>query len=80
MVQAWREMHGNVCPGWEREAHEVVPPNVLTAAHLDAVAAGGDESGPLGVLCRVCNSRQGINPGGRGSDGRTAPGPAPRAT
>lgn len=51
-VQAWRETHGDWCPGWGRPAH---PSTDLTADHVHAVAAGGAEDGPLGVLCRACN-------------------------
>ena len=55
-VQAHREQHGNIYPGYERPPHRVDASNPLTADHTLAVAAGGDEHGPLGVLCRACNS------------------------
>ena len=55
VVNAHRAQHGEVCPGWDRPPHHVEPPNVLTADHLVAVAAGGAEAGALGVLCRECN-------------------------
>jgi len=54
-VNAWVRQHGWVCPGWERDPH---PSRDLTAAHATAVAEGGGK-GPLTVLCRSCNSRQG---------------------
>jgi 5-methylcytosine-specific restriction protein A len=55
-VAAHRERHGEVCPGWNRPPHPTSPDNPLTADHVDAVAAGGAEDGPLQVLCRRCNS------------------------
>lgn len=53
VVAAWREQYGDWCPGWGRPAHEA---SDLTADHVQAVAAGGAERGPLGVLCTRCNS------------------------
>jgi 5-methylcytosine-specific restriction enzyme A len=58
-VDQWRQQHGDVCPGWQREAH---PSSDLVADHVVAVAAGGAESGPLRVLCRSCNSSRGARP------------------
>ncbi len=58
-VRQWRELHGDVCPGWHRPAHPVLPPNKLTADHVRAVADGGDQNGPLAVLCRSCNGSKG---------------------
>jgi 5-methylcytosine-specific restriction endonuclease McrA len=58
VVRAHVEGHGWLCPGWERPAHEV-PPGALTADHPIAVAAGGDESQELQVLCVSCNSAKG---------------------
>ena len=55
-VQAWVAEHGWTCPGWQRPAH---PSRDLTAAHRVAVVNGGTTS-PLTVLCRSCNSRQGV--------------------
>lgn len=52
-VQAWVAVHGWLCPGWRRAAHES---HDLTADHIHAVAAGGAEAGRLQVLCRSCNS------------------------
>jgi 5-methylcytosine-specific restriction protein A len=52
-VAAWRATRGDWCPGWGRPAH---PTPDLTADHTTSVAAGGREDGPLGVLCRPCNS------------------------
>lgn len=56
LVQQWRSQYGDVCPGWDRGAHAVTAPNVLTADHVHAVARGGQQTGPLAVLCRSCNS------------------------
>lgn len=47
-VRVWVEEYGHLCPGWG------VPPHAsadLTADHVHAVHAGGDEGGPLAVLC-----------------------------
>jgi len=56
-VAAHRAERGDWCPGWaDRPAHVVVPPNVLTADHVVAVASGGREDGELTVRCRLCNS------------------------
>lgn len=55
-VAAWRAVHGELCPGWKRAPHQADAGNPLTADHLTPVAAGGAEAGPLGVLCRSCNS------------------------
>lgn len=55
-VDAWRAEFGEVCPGYQRPAHDVVAPNRLTADHVLPYAAGGDEDGELGVLCQSCNS------------------------
>lgn len=61
-VTAWIAEHGAWCPGWGVPGHESTD---LTAAHVVAVAAGGAESGPLDVLCRACNARQGVFAGQR---------------
>lgn len=55
-VAAWRAMHGDVCPGWQRPPH---PASDLTADHPIEVAAGGSEGQDLMVLCRSCNSSKG---------------------
>jgi 5-methylcytosine-specific restriction enzyme A len=61
-VDQWRQRYGDWCPGWgEREPHAVVWPNILTADHLNPVAAGGDERGALTVRCKRCNSARGAN-------------------
>lgn len=57
IVNAWRNTHGDWCPGWQRPAHHATD---LTAAHVTAVANGGHDIN--GVLCRSCNSRQGQTP------------------
>ncbi|MFI9558857.1 hypothetical protein [Nonomuraea endophytica] len=54
-VATWRAEHGDWCPGWRRPGH---PARDLTADHIQAVAAGGREDGPLGVLCVSCNGRK----------------------
>jgi 5-methylcytosine-specific restriction protein A len=56
VVAAWRHTEGNWCPGYQREAHAAWD---LTADHIEPVASGGSESGPLVVLCRSCNGRKG---------------------
>lgn len=56
VIAAWRSAHGDLCPGYKRPPH---PANNLTAEHLTPVGDGGDQSGPLSVLCRSCNSRGG---------------------
>lgn len=59
-VQAWRQAYGELCPGWKRPPHLADPArNPLTADHLTPVRAGASEQGPLGVLCRSCNSSKG---------------------
>jgi 5-methylcytosine-specific restriction protein A len=59
VVDQWREQRGEVCPGWGRRAHAVVPPNRLSADHVRAVASGGAQRGRLAVLCLECNGRKG---------------------
>lgn len=55
VVDAWLSHNGATCPGWRRPPH-LVQASDLTADHVVAVAAGGDEHGVLTVLCRSCNS------------------------
>lgn len=57
-VDDWVAEHGWICPGWKRPPH---PSHDLTAAHDIAVVHGGNR-GPITVLCRSCNSRQGPDP------------------
>ncbi len=59
VVQQWRAQHGDLCPGWQRPAHVVSPPNKLTADHVQAVARGGSQQGALQVLCLRCNGAKG---------------------
>ena len=59
VVAEWISTYGGWCPGWQRPAH---PSSDLTADHVEAVAAGGAEDGPLQVLCRSCNSTRGAGP------------------
>lgn len=55
VVAAWRAEHGNWCPGWQRPPHEATD---LTAQHeAPFILTGG--GGPLTVLCRSCNTREG---------------------
>jgi hypothetical protein len=59
LVAAWRAAHGDWCPGLP-ELHIAPHPAIdLTAQHGTAVAFGGDELAPTGVLCRPCNSSDG---------------------
>lgn len=57
-VRDWLAERGPVCPGWEKPPHYVDAAD-LTADHPHAVAAGGQETQPLTVLCRSCNSSKG---------------------
>lgn len=57
-VAAWRELYGDVCPGWQRPAHAAGPDNPLTADHVEPWARTGREDTELGVLCRSCNGRK----------------------
>jgi len=68
-VEQWIAEFGWVCPGWKCPAHAAVD---LTADHVAAVGAGGDEDGDLSVLCRQCNSAK--RDGGRRR--RTLPKPS----
>ncbi|MFC9786448.1 HNH endonuclease [Rhodococcus sp. NPDC127528] len=54
-VAAHRLQHGNWCPGHGVPAHAATD---LTADHTTPIAQGGAPDGPLGVLCRSCNSRK----------------------
>ena len=56
VIAAHIRVHGWVCPGYERPAHEA---HDLTADHIVPVAKGGSEEGEVRVLCRSCNSRRG---------------------
>ena len=53
VVKAWRAEHGDLCPGYRRPPHQA---SDLCADHILPVGMGGAEDGPLGVLCRSCNS------------------------
>lgn len=55
-VAQWRATYGDWCPGWQRPGHHA---SDLTADHVQAVAAGGLETGALSVLCRACNGTKG---------------------
>lgn len=54
-VKAWRDKHGDWCPGHGRPGHASAD---LTADHVAPVARGGAPDGPLAVLCRSCNGRK----------------------
>jgi hypothetical protein len=56
-VTAWIQRWGQWCPGWQRAAHPVTAPNVLTADHI----IPGDQYGELTVLCRICNASKSDN-------------------
>jgi 5-methylcytosine-specific restriction protein A len=61
VVQQHRELYGDICPGWQRPAHAVIPPNRLSADHVRAVARGGGQHGALQVLCLQCNGAKGAS-------------------
>lgn len=48
LLKAWREKHGNWCPGYARAPHSA---RDLTVHH--------QADGTLSVLCRSCNTRAG---------------------
>jgi 5-methylcytosine-specific restriction protein A len=56
VVAAWREEHGDWCPGWGSQGPH--PSRDLTADHVIPRSQGG-EDGPLAVLCRRCNASRG---------------------
>lgn len=56
IVQYWKEIYGNWCPGYKRPGHRA---HDLTAQHWQALSDGGDPNQQLSVLCRSCNSRHG---------------------
>jgi 5-methylcytosine-specific restriction protein A len=58
LVAAWRNVHGDWCPGWGVPAHAATD---LTAAHSVPLAAGVVTLADS-VLCRACNTRQGTRP------------------
>lgn len=54
VLKEHRDRYGDVCPGWQREAH---PATDLTVDHvIPKSAGGGDDRANLQVLCRSCNS------------------------
>jgi 5-methylcytosine-specific restriction endonuclease McrA len=55
-VRRWLATVGPRCPGTRGRGWHEVAPQDLTAEHGHAVAAGGDETQQLTVLCRSCNS------------------------
>ena len=61
-VRAWRNRHGDWCPGYGRDPHQATD---LTAEHGDALADGGHQDQDLTVLCRSCNSRHGAETSNR---------------
>lgn len=56
VLRAYIAMNGLVCPGYERESHEV-DESALTVDHITPKAYGGtDDISNLQVLCKSCNS------------------------
>jgi len=60
VLRAWRGLHGNWCPGYQRPAH---PAADLTVDHVVPLAVGGAafEIANTAVLCRSCNSTKGAS-------------------
>lgn len=56
-VAIHRARHGDWCPGRGRPPH---PSTDLTAQHTAQLILGGREDQELEVLCRSCNSRDGV--------------------
>ena len=56
-VRAWLNQYGPICPGYQRDPHEVIPSD-LTADHVTPAVRGGI-GGQLRILCRSCNSKRG---------------------
>jgi 5-methylcytosine-specific restriction protein A len=54
-LAAWRQEHGDLCPGFRRPPHATAD---LTVDHTIPLGAGGALLGPTTVLCRSCNSRK----------------------
>lgn len=55
----WRKHHGNLCPGYQRAAHQADDTNPLTVDHIIPVSVRRDlelDRDNLTVLCRSCNS------------------------
>lgn len=55
VVATHRHTYGAWCPGFHRPAHAS---SDLTADHITDYGIGGEEDGPLQVLCRSCNTRK----------------------
>lgn len=56
VLNAYKSLHGDVCPGYKVESHESTD---LTVDHITPKAYGGtDDVNNLQVLCRACNSRK----------------------
>ena len=51
ILKAWREEHGDWCPGWIPTGHPPHDTSDLTVHHVD-----GPQGGALTVLCRSENS------------------------
>jgi 5-methylcytosine-specific restriction protein A len=60
VLRAWRGVHGNWCPGYQRPAHAATD---LTVDHVLPLAAGGApfDIANTAVLCRSCNSTKGAS-------------------
>lgn len=59
ILNAWRNEHGNWCPGWPPTGHPPHPSTDLTVHHIDGLATTGHDTGRHTVLCRSENSRIG---------------------
>jgi 5-methylcytosine-specific restriction protein A len=79
VLRAWRGLHGDWCPGYERPAHRAAD---LTVDHVVPLVAGGAplDFGNCAVLCRSCNSTKGASTAGGGVYPKTPRLPADRAS
>ncbi len=60
----WVALHGHVCPGYGRPAHDA---NDLTGDHRVPLSLGGHSNRTnVAILCRQCNSAKGADVGGGG--------------
>ena len=64
-LRAWRGLHGNWCPAYQRDPH---PASDLTVDHVVPLAGGGAlrDIANCAVLCRSCNSTKGASAPDRG--------------
>jgi len=73
ILRDWVAAHGQTCPGWQRSAHRVTPPNRLSVDHPVEGEKELTGTGGLQVLCLSCNAMK------AGSTRRARPGPHRRA-